>query len=208
MLETSSLPHELKFIGMYNIVHIDEKWFYMTKKSKKYYLLPSEDDPLRSCQSKNFIPKVMFLTAIARPRFDDEGNETFSGKIGVFPLVNVEPAVRRSQYREAGTLQTKPLKSVNKETIRALLLEKVIPTIRAKWPSEDAEKTIFIQQDNARTHVRPTDEAFQVAASHNGFNIRLLCQPTNSPDLNVLDLGFFRAIQSLHDKMCTKTDGG
>ena len=30
--------------------------------------------------------------------------------------------------------------------------------------------------------------------------MRLVCQPAQSPDLNVLDLGFFRAIQSLQYK--------
>ena len=33
MLEKGSLPHDPIFMGMYNIIHIDEKWFYMTKKS-------------------------------------------------------------------------------------------------------------------------------------------------------------------------------
>jgi len=49
----------------------------------KYYLLLDEDEPHRTCKSKNFIGKVRFLTAITRPRFDVEGNETYSGKIGV-----------------------------------------------------------------------------------------------------------------------------
>lgn len=31
-------------------------------------------------------------------------------------------------------------------------------------------------------------------------DIRLVCQPPNSPDLNILDLGFFRAIQALKDQ--------
>ena len=31
----------------------------------------------------------------------------------------------------------------------------------------------------------------------NGFCIELQCQPANSPDFNVLDLGFFNSIQSL-----------
>jgi len=34
----------------------------------------------------------------------------------------------------------------------------------------------------------------------NGFDIRLVRQPPNSPDLNVLDLGFFRSIQALQHK--------
>lgn len=37
-------------------------------------------------------------------------------------------------------------------------------------------------------------------ASEGGFDIRLTCQPPNYPDLNVLDLGFFKAIQSLQQK--------
>lgn len=34
----------------------------------------------------------------------------------------------------------------------------------------------------------------------NGFQISLTNQPLNSPDVNILDLGFFRAIQSLKDQ--------
>lgn len=203
MLDASSLPHEPKFIYMSNIIHIDEKWFYMTKKSKSYYLLPEEEDPLRTCQSKNFIGKVMFLVALARPRFDDEGKEIFSGKIGVFPLVTKQPALRRSRNRDAGTLETKPITSVTKEVIRAFLLEKVIPVIKNVWPVEELGQIIFIQQDNARTHIRPDDEQFNLVASQTRFDIKLMCQPPNSPDLNVLDLGFFRSIQSLQDKECT-----
>lgn len=34
------------------------------------------------------------------------------------------------------------------------------------------------------------DEVFQAAASQYGFDIWLMCQPPNSPNLNILDLGF------------------
>ncbi|XP_010462700.1 PREDICTED: uncharacterized protein LOC104743302 [Camelina sativa] len=190
MLEKDTLIHGPKFVDMYNIVHIDEKWFYMTKKTEKYYLLPEEEVPHRTCQSKNYIGKVMFLAAMARPRFDEEGNETFSGKIGVFPFVTMEPAKRRSKNRDAGTLEVKASNSVKREDIKACLIEKVIPIIYERWLIEDRGKTIFIQQDNARTHVEFGDKEFQEAASKNGFDICLMCQPSNSPDLNILDLGF------------------
>jgi len=71
-----------KSINMHNIVHIDEKWFNMTKKNHKYYLLPEEDDPIRAVQNTTCIGKVMFLIVVARPRFDSQGNITFPGKIG------------------------------------------------------------------------------------------------------------------------------
>ena len=177
----------------------------MTKQTEKYYLLPEEEVPHRTCQSKNFITKVMFLAAMARPRFDDEGNETFSGKIGVFPFVTLQPAQRRSKNRDAGTLELKALTSVKRKDIKAYLIEKIIPVIHERWPIEDRGNTIFIQQDNARTHVECDDKEFQEAASKNGFDIRLMCQPPKSPDLNILDLGFFSAIQSLQYQACPTT---
>ncbi|KAG7557066.1 putative transposase Ptta/En/Spm plant [Arabidopsis suecica] len=118
MLDSSTLHDNPKFVDMYNIVHIDEKWFYMTKKTETYYLLAIEEEPQRTCQSKNYIGKVMFLAAMARPRFDTEGNETFSGKIGVFPFVTMQRAQRRSRNREAGTLELKPMTSIKREDIK------------------------------------------------------------------------------------------
>lgn len=103
-----------KFLDMFNMIHIDEKWFYITKKAEKFYLLPEENDPERTCKSKNFTTKVMFLTAIARPRFDANGYEVFSGKLGTFPFVTKQPAKRSSVNRMAGTLKTKPITSVGR----------------------------------------------------------------------------------------------
>jgi hypothetical protein len=205
MLEENSIPSEPKFKSMYNVVHIDEKWFEVTKRSKKYYLLADEDEPYRTCKNKIFILKVMFLAAIARPRLVNEGTETWSGKIGLFPLVEKVPAKRSSVNRPAGTLETKPITSVTKEVSRRFLIDKVLPAIKEKWPREYASETIYIQQDNAPCHVSVNDQEFQAAASEGGFDIRLMCQPPNSPDFNVLDLGFFAAIQALQQKIVTKT---
>jgi len=93
----------------------------------------------------------MFL--MAQPKFYDEGNEIFSGEIGVFLFVTVEPAKRRNKHRDARTLEMKALTSLKREDIKSCLIGKVIPRIHERWPIEDREKPIFIQQDNARTHV-------------------------------------------------------
>lgn len=53
---------------------------------------------------------------------------------------------------------------------------------------------IFIHEDNARCHVHQDDPYFCRATSEGGFDIHLIYQPPNSPDLNVLDLGFFNVI--------------
>lgn len=55
----------------------------------------------------------------------------------------------------------------------------------------------MIQQDNARPHIKNSDPNFMAAACQDGFNIMLVQQPPNSPDTNVNDLGWFRAIQSI-----------
>ena len=41
------------------------------------------------------------------------------------------------------------------------------------------------------------DVEFIEAATREGFDVRLSFQLPNSPDMNVLDLGYFKAIQSL-----------
>ncbi len=56
---------------------------------------------------------------------------------------------------------------------------------------------IFIQQDNARPHVTPNDPEVVAAGLSGGWHIKMRCQPPNSPDTNILDLGFFNSIQSL-----------
>ena len=93
--------------------------------------------------------------------------------------------------------------------IRSCLIEEIIKVflaIRAKYP-HDMKDVIFIQQDNAKPHIDPNDPEFLEVASSDGFNINISCQLPNSPDMNVLYLGFFRAIQSLqHLETPSKVD--
>ena len=49
------------------------------------------------------------------------------------------------------------------------------------------------------------DLVFCEAAKQEGFDICLICQPPNSLDFNILDLGFFRDIQSIQYKKQAKT---
>ena len=138
----------------------------------------------------------MFLAVVAHPQFDIPSNEEFNGKIGIWPLVFKEPAKRNSKNRIAGTLETKPILSVTKDVIRSCLIEKLLPAIKEKWP-HSSSRTIFIQQDNAKPHLDVNDAKFVEAARKDGFDIRLYYQLANSPNMTVLDLDFFRAIDSL-----------
>ncbi|ETV88288.1 hypothetical protein H257_01580, partial [Aphanomyces astaci] len=141
---------------------------------------------------------VMFLSAVARPRWDNEKSALVDGKIGTWHFTEQVPVIRASRNRPAGTLETKPV-SVTRDMYRAMLIDHVIPAIKAKWPVGESRR-IIIQQDNARPHVPPLDSRIVDACTSDGWMMELKYQPPNSPDLNVLDLGFFRAIQSLQEK--------
>ncbi|VFQ91330.1 unnamed protein product [Cuscuta campestris] len=202
-LEPTSIPCNPRFKTFHNVLHMDEKWFFMSKTSQKYYLTNDEMDPYRTCKSKRFITKVMFLCVVGRPFISENGEILWDGKIGIFPFVETVAAKRKSKNREAGVLEVKQLLSVTKEVTKDMLVNQVIPAIREKWPSF-LDRNIILQQDNAKPHISATDPEFMAAASGNGFNIILTNQPPNSPDLNILDLGFFRAIQSLKEKTAPK----
>ena len=81
--------------------------------------------------------------------------------------------------------------SVTKDNIRKFLIEKVLVAIREKLPRTSHRNTIKIQQDNARPHIHSTNPLFKEASEKLGLNIEIVNQPPNSPDLNVLDLGYF-----------------
>ncbi|XP_057538135.1 uncharacterized protein LOC130815663 [Amaranthus tricolor] len=193
-----------KFSLMYNVVHIDEKWFYMSRATQRYYLFPwEEEEPYRCVQNKNFIGKVMFIAAIARPHINATGEVLWDGKIGIFPFTETHYAVRRSENRPAGTATLRAITRVTRDILRDKLITEVLPAIRSKWPANGV-KDIWIQQDNAKPHILINDHAFNEEAKKDGFNIRLVCQPASSPDMNILDLGLFSALQSIQFKSFPK----
>ncbi|KAF0774582.1 hypothetical protein AaE_001718, partial [Aphanomyces astaci] len=185
---------------MLNYVHLDEKWFYLTRQDQKYYLVPGESEPDRKCKSKRYITKVMFVAAVARPRYLEDTCEWWDGKIGLWPFTTLAAAQHSSANRPAGTLETKTV-NVTKDVYRTYLLEKVLPAIVRKWPGDTRD--IILQHDNAKTHVTVSDkrlkQSFDTYKSA-GCTFRLEPQPPNSPDFNVLDLGFFAALLSLQHR--------
>jgi hypothetical protein len=65
-------------------------------------------------------------------------------------------------------------------------------------------KPIFIQQDNAPSHFKLDDPFFCEAAKQEEFDIRLICQPPNSPDFNILDLSFFKLFKQFNTRRMQK----
>ena len=92
-----------KFENMEDLIHIDEKWFYLTKDGQCFIIAADEEEPYRHVQHKSFLTKIMFLCAVARPRYDMRRNAWFDGKIGIWPIRKWEPAKRSLKKRAKGT---------------------------------------------------------------------------------------------------------
>ena len=207
---------EVRYKDMFDRVDIDEKWFYQTTDGKNYILTAAEfedDDnnneeeeatPHRTIRHRSHIPKVMFLCAQARPRWDPHRNAMWDGKLGLWPIGHWAPAQRSSVNRPAGTMVWQD-ESVTKEVYRRLLLEKVFPAIKEAWPRGDWQRPnliIRVQQDGAPTHIDPDDVLLMQGLQELNMENKVLLytQPANSPDCNINDLGFFRALQSLYQR--------
>ncbi|CAN0091331.1 unnamed protein product, partial [Heterosigma akashiwo] len=85
-----------------------------------------------------------------------------------------------------------------------MLIDKVLPALRAGCPrslshfANGQPKVLYLQDDGAGAHGKlAEDPEFLAACTADGFHFVLRRQPSQSPDLNVLDLGFFNHLQSL-----------
>ena len=185
-----------KFKHMEDLIHIDKKWFYLTKDGQCFIIAADEAEPYRHVQPKSFLTKIMFLCAVARPRYDMNKNARFDGKIGIWPIGKWEPEKRSSKKHAKGTSVWKN-QSITRDVYREYLIQKLLPAIKQKWSMNN--RRIQLQQDGAKSHILDDDEEFKEAVDEIGLNLTMYTQLPNSPDTNILELGFFRAIQTFND---------
>ena len=188
----SRYPQDLmKFHDMMDQIHVDEKWFFFSQQKERYLLLPEEKNPKWCMKSKLHITKVMFLCAVVCPHFNPCANSWWDGKLRIRPIGDWEPAKTGSKNRPKGTLVWKN-KAVTKEVYHELLISKLLPAIVEKWPQTDRLlRKIWIQQDGAKIHISADDNELKEALNDQDINAELYTQAANSPDVNLLDLGFF-----------------
>jgi hypothetical protein len=138
-------------------------------------------------------------------RYGPHRKTYWDGKLGIWPFTEHYEAKRGSVNRPRGTVCTRKIDTVNRDVYRTYLLQHVIPAIKLKWAKDERGKLILIQQDNAKPHVPPQDLDVVAAGPADGWNIRLICQPPNSPDLNVLNIGLFASLQSIQYRTPLRT---
>ena len=185
-----------KFEHMEDDIHINEKWFYLMKDGQCFIIVADEAEPYRHVQHKSFLTKIMFLCAVARPRSDMNKNAWFDGKIGIWPIGKWELVKWSSKKRIKG----KPVwknHSITWDVYREYLIQKLLPAIKHKWPTNNGR--IQLQQDGAKSRILDDSKEFKEVVDDIGLNLTVYTQSPNSPDTNILNLGFFRAIQSFND---------
>ena len=111
-------------------------------------------------------------------------------KSGAARLADHHFLARSSHLRPKGTLETVAIKSVTNVEHERMLVDNVVPAIKANFPVSRKNQPVYIQLDNARPHTVRVDKLIeeQCAVGVDGWDIRIKRQPPNSPDLNVLDL--------------------
>ena len=173
-----------KFKNMEDLIHIDEKWFYLLKDGQHFIIAADEEEPYRHVQHKSFLTKIMFLCVVARPRYDMRKNAWFDGKIGIWPIRKWEPAKRSSKNLAKGTPVWKN-KCITQDVYREYLIQKFLPAVKEKYNGR-----IWLQQDGAKSHILEDNVEFKVVVDEIGLNLTVFTQLPNSPDTNILDLGF------------------
>ena len=166
------------------------------KDGQCFIIAADEAEPYRHVQHKSFLTKIMFLCAVARPRYNTNKNAWFDGKIGTWPIGKWEP-VKRSSKKRAKGMHVWKNQSIMWDVYWEYLIQKLLPVIEQKWPMNKGR--IQLQQDGAKSHILDDDEDFKEAVDEIGLNLTIYTQSPNSPDTNILDLCFFRAIQSFKD---------
>ncbi|RHY17568.1 hypothetical protein DYB32_010496, partial [Aphanomyces invadans] len=191
-----------EFDSMWDDVHLDEKWFNADIDRRKVYLVNGQR---RAAKTKEFFAKVMFLTVVARPRHDYERGFSFEGKIGMWPFDRYLPTLRNSRNRPIGALEA-TLVNVDAAVYREFMTTRVVPAIKALFPS--ANQRVVYQHDNPTPHRAITNEEVLASVSTDGWTFVERRQPPNSPDLNVLDLGFFCVDPVARYKMVSRSIDG
>ncbi|XP_021743059.1 uncharacterized protein LOC110709148 [Chenopodium quinoa] len=192
-----------KFVDMQEVIHIDEKWFYLYPETENSISLQKRKI-LTGVNCQRGLIKAMFMEMIGKPIYARDGTLLHDGKYGIFPFVKKQMTKKKSKNKEAGTLETKAVQNVNKDDIREMLMEHIIPAIHQQWP-ESVPKNVKIQWDNARPHQIPKDEECIATCHANGLfkaiqSLQYQSFPTTLDDLIKEVINAYNAFEAKANK--------
>jgi len=187
-------------------IDLDEKWFYCVRIKGFVWILPEYMSRKMikrlPVQSKRYITKVMFLTAVARPIFAEDGSLVWDGKVGNWRVADIMTYKRGSgknkfkKYKKGD----KYVKDVNMgaekyvQMMKELLLPRVTEIKEKYWdPLATKAYHIRIQHDGAPGH-RANGIERDLDAAFRRVNASFVRQPPKSPCSNMLDMAVFNSL--------------
>ncbi|CAM9174044.1 unnamed protein product [Choristocarpus tenellus] len=134
----------------------------------------------------------MIIAANARP----DSAQSFDGKLGVWHVCAPKTADRTSKNHKKGDVYEQDC-TLDNLWCRKWCKEELLPVIKTKMPWFQG-KHVVVQQDSANhPHTgKGNSEILSGAGKSEGWSIRLVTQPSNSPDLNIMDQCFFRSLNT------------
>ena len=142
-------------------------------------------------QNKSHVPKIMIIVVNVRP----DPTHNFDGKIGIWRICVMKTAQRSSKRRKEADEYEFDC-TIDAEWHKNWYIEKLLPAIKTKMPWLRS-KRVVVQQDGATPHTgKDNPEILNSAGMGRGWLVELKTQPSQSPDLNVNDLGFFASLKS------------
>ena len=188
------------------MIHVDEKWFASFSPNLTVYVRKGEAAPYVSVYHKNHIPKIMFFAAIGRPVFNSDGTVRFDGRV-LFSVVH------DFEYAPRAMLWNLKRRTMNAERFVEYMKWTTIEAVQNK--KQHGFKRVVIQTDNAGGHGGGRGNMNETVlkelnewAQHTfpGEPIHYMCQPSQSPDLNALDLGAWNSLKSVVQFFMTQTN--
>ena len=187
-------------------VFVDEKWFDKITTGG-YLWLPNNvriEQAAEFWRHKTHVPKIMYFAAIAMPL----AKQKFDGRVYFEPLVQKVTAKRTTKNRKSGTESLRAAQ-MDRVKFNNVIIE-VLNAIVRKLPNA---KKIRIIADGAGGHgvgkhgQRGLENALKDARNWielqstvgqimHGRTIQFLLQPSQSPDLNILDLGAWWSLET------------
>ncbi|KAK3267995.1 hypothetical protein CYMTET_23479 [Cymbomonas tetramitiformis] len=173
-----------------NRIDVDEKYFEI--ESSAAVEKRRHDDALEytAFQSRKFIPKVMFLTAVAKPNIE----HGFDGKVGIWRITEKKTAQRKSRNYERNEEYDVDVTLTGERFSK--LMKEVCATAKKKMPW--LEKRV-VQIDGAGPHQGVFKEVVEEGKRLGAVVER---QAAQMPDGNRNDLVVYPALQRQADKLC------
>jgi hypothetical protein len=176
--------------GMVVFVDIDEA-SVLCVQPRIQRVAVEDPDPVRYLKGHLHPAKVMVLCAIGSP------TETFDGKVGIWPIIEESEATRKSKHKVKGAIYAKNV-TLDGPRYKSLWLDDVDGigvTIRRKYPNA---QRVVVQHDGASAHLGDANvHEIEQQLNRGGAlpYIEIVTQPAMSPDVNTLDIGFWRVLK-------------